>query len=87
MVAALPPVVMVKAKVASEGGLDREALAARLEALGPGRLDDRDGLKWIGARSWIHVRPSNTEPVVRLIAEAETEADAHRLVEQVRDAF
>jgi phosphomannomutase len=30
------------------------------------------------------VRPSNTEPVVRIIAEAASEAAAHALIAQVR---
>ena len=29
---------------------------------------------------WLHVRPSNTEPIVRLIAEARTEAEAKKLI-------
>ena len=33
---------------------------------------------------WVHVRPSNTEPIVRIIAEAADESAAHALVEQVR---
>jgi len=84
---ALPPVVMVKEKVASEGLPDREDLAARLAELGEGRIDDRDGLKWVGEGAWIHVRPSNTEPAVRLIAEAADEESAQNLVDHLRSMF
>jgi phosphomannomutase len=80
----LPPVAMVKTKVAAEILPDAARLAERLAELGPGTLDDRDGLKWTGESAWIHVRPSNTEPVIRLIAEAESEEAAHELVETVR---
>jgi phosphomannomutase len=57
-----------------------------LAGLGEGRIDDRDGLKWIGPDAWVHVRPSNTEPVVRIIAEAEDEASAVELINRVKEA-
>jgi phosphomannomutase len=79
--AALPPVVMVKQKVPAEALPGGAVLQERLAALGPGKLDTRDGVKWTGADgAWLHVRPSNTEPVVRLIAEAASEQAAHALI-------
>jgi phosphomannomutase len=84
LAAQLPPVAMVKTKFAAEDLPAGEALAQRLAALGPGALDTRDGLKWTGEGAWVHVRPSNTEPVVRIIAEAASEAAAHALIAQVR---
>ena len=46
-------------------------------------VDRRDGL-WFGwEKSWLHVRPSNTEPVIRAIAEAPTRAEAARLCDAV----
>jgi phosphomannomutase len=58
-----------------------EALARDLDA--PER-DDGDGLRlaWRGRSSWLHVRPSGTEPVVRLIAEAPRAAEAEALVKR-----
>ncbi|MDT8340210.1 MAG: phosphoglucosamine mutase [Longimicrobiales bacterium] len=52
------------------------ALESDLEADG---VDRSDGLRfaWEKRRCWLHVRPSGTEPVVRLIAEA-PEAEAAR---------
>jgi phosphomannomutase len=45
--------------------------------------DDRDGL-WLGKeRSWVHVRASNTEPVIRVIAEAPTAEEAEALCAKV----
>ena len=63
-----------------------EALVKRLAALGPGEIDRRDGLKWTGGDAWVHVRPSNTEAVVRVIAEAKDEAAAVDLINRVRSA-
>src|SRR5690606_25337219 len=59
---------------------------ARLEKTFTGAdVDRRDGLwfGWEAERSWVHVRPSNTEPVVRAIAEAPTKAEAARLCDAV----
>ena len=85
-VAALPSYTIVKEKVA----FPREALAAAYtvlaEELPPGGRDDSDGLRieWPGERAWLHVRPSGTEPVVRLIAEAPEPASARSLVDRAR---
>ncbi|MGH9258696.1 MAG: phosphoglucosamine mutase, partial [Acidimicrobiales bacterium] len=46
--------------------------------------DTRDGLRLAWSDRWLHVRPSNTEPIVRLIAEAPTRAEAEALVEEGR---
>jgi phosphomannomutase len=84
MVAALPPVFMVKTKVPAEELPTGKALEEVLLKLGPGTIDSRDGLKWVGEQAWVHVRPSNTEPVVRIIAEAQDEAAAVDLIDKVR---
>jgi phosphomannomutase len=80
---ALPPVAMVKEKVAQDSVLTGAALASLLASLGPGELDHRDGVKWTGAEAWVHVRSSNTEPVVRIIAEARTADAARELIARV----
>ncbi len=76
-----------------------EGYAALLEALGPEAkgvdadrevtVDRSDGLRlaWMERREWLHVRPSGTEPVVRFIAEATSEARARHLVSEGRDAL
>jgi phosphomannomutase len=47
--------------------------------------DSRDGLRLAWPDRWLHVRPSGTEPIVRLIAEAPTAADAEALVSAARE--
>jgi phosphomannomutase len=44
--------------------------------------DASDGLRlaWPARKAWLHVRPSGTEPVVRLIAEAPDDRQARALV-------
>jgi phosphomannomutase len=82
-----PRYVIVKAKLARpRGGLEPwyEALKARV----PGATADvQDGLRLALKDRWIHCRPSGTEPVVRIIAEAPTRASAQDLVECGRTAL
>jgi len=84
MADALPPVVMVKTKVAADALPTGEDLVDVLKTLGPGEIDRRDGLKWVGPDGWVHVRPSNTEPVVRIIAEAQDKAAAVEMINRVK---
>ncbi|HTY12585.1 MAG TPA: phosphoglucosamine mutase [Candidatus Omnitrophota bacterium] len=46
-------------------------------------LDTTEGIKVLLKDSWVHVRPSNTEPIIRVIAEARTKDEARRLAESV----
>ncbi|NJK42661.1 MAG: hypothetical protein HC937_03015 [Aquincola sp.] len=48
-------------------------------------MDTQDGLRLSWADRWVHVRPSGTEPIVRVIAEAPTRAEAEALVAQSRE--
>ncbi len=83
VVAASPRYVIVKAK-APRGG-DLAAQYRRLESAFPdAERDLRDGLRLGWADRWLHVRPSGTEPIVRLIAEAPTRAEAEALIEKAR---
>ncbi len=52
-------------------------------------VDRQDGLRlaWPAERRWAHLRPSGTEPIVRIIAEAPTDAEARELVEALRQAL
>jgi phosphomannomutase len=47
--------------------------------------DLRDGIRVDLPLGWIHVRASNTESMIRVIVEAEDEANARRLLDWVRD--
>ncbi len=83
----LPRYAMVKRK------LDlpvRDAVAAMIERVAARfaaqRVDRTDGVRVDFADGWVHLRGSNTEPIVRLIAEAKTVERANALLEDVTRA-
>ncbi len=60
-----------------------EHVMKAVERLAKGDSERIDGVKlWTGDHSWILVRPSGTEPIVRIFAEAETQQDADQLVKK-----
>ncbi len=83
LVGRAPRYTIVKAKVPRGARLEQvyEGLRKRF---GDAKVDTRDGLRLAWPDRWLHVRPSGTEPIIRLIAEAPTSADAQRLIEEGR---
>lgn len=77
----LPQYSITKGKV-ELGSVDSEALFKRLQDsfADKGTVTTIDGLKIDFARSWVHLRKSNTEPIARIIAEAPTKREADGLV-------
>jgi phosphomannomutase len=91
IVAALPRYAMTKQKIE----LSEAGRAELLDGLAP-KLSDRfddalvnleDGVRLDWPDRWVHVRASNTEPILRIIAEAPTEPNAAELVQKVRQAL
>jgi len=69
-------------------GVDWARAAGRLrERFAGARIDVADGLRFAWDREWLHVRPSGTEPMVRIIAEAKGEARAAELCRLAREAL
>src|SRR3989475_391182 len=74
LVAAAPRYTIVKAKAErgtrnAERGLE-DVYAALRRRFPDASADTKDGLRLAWRDRWLHVRPSNTEPIIRLIAEA-----------------
>jgi phosphomannomutase len=79
LVAGAPRYRIVKAK--SPRGKDLARLFQVLRSrFSEAAADHSDGLRLAWPDRWIHVRPSGTEPIVRFIAEAPTEAAARELI-------
>lgn len=81
-VARWPAYTIVKTKRTFPREALEGAYAALVQDLGADSEDRSDGLRlaWEGRKAWLHVRPSGTEPVVRLIAEAPDGSQAQALV-------
>ncbi|MCZ6837021.1 MAG: phosphoglucosamine mutase [Planctomycetota bacterium] len=87
IVASLPKYTMIKQKfdLSDVGGLD--AVAGMIQTLKETYADadqnDSDGIRLDFSDGWVHLRPSNTEPIVRLIGEAKDEERAWELINEV----
>jgi phosphomannomutase len=78
---------MKKEKVALGGEFSTEGISALVRDLGPARIDDEDGIKAIFEDGWCHIRVSNTEGIVRIIAESMSEDRTDELQAVARDVL
>lgn len=63
---------------------DKQAMLKKIESAFPnGDKDELDGLTISFPNAWFNVRPSNTEPLLRLNAEARSQVELDKLVAQV----
>jgi phosphomannomutase len=86
IVAEYPRYAIVKDKLKRpEAPLDAVYAALR-GAFADAEPDTQDGLRLTWKDRWVHVRPSGTEPIVRVIAEAPTVQEAEALIHAGRDA-
>ncbi len=77
-----PKYYMTKKK-ADITGTDLGSVFERVKkTAGRGTLDRTDGLKLIYSDRWIHLRASNTEPVIRIITEAPTRDESEKLADK-----
>lgn len=84
IVARYPQYAIVKEKLdRPEAPLDTVYDALR-SAFPDAIVDLQDGLRLTWSDRWVHVRPSGTEPIVRVIAEAPSRASADELIRQCR---
>jgi phosphomannomutase len=81
--ATLPAYAIVKKKFTTEG-LDTDALLTRAaKSYARHKPDTSDGVRIGFTDGWVHLRRSNTEPIIRVIAEALTPEAAEERAEQV----
>jgi phosphomannomutase/phosphoglucomutase len=67
---------------------DFNKIKAALEGKRNSGIDYSDGMKLqLGRKSWIMVRPSGTEPVIRLYAQAESEESLDRILKEYKNAI
>lgn len=78
---ALPHWHMIKTKIEVPTARAREVLRRLQREAKAERVSTEDGLRLDWSDRWVHLRASNTEPVMRIIAEARKETDAKGLIE------
>jgi phosphomannomutase len=83
LAAALPHYHRRSGKQTFEHGVLGELMQNLEEGFPDVRTDRSDGLKLLFGDAWIHVRSSNTEPLLRVAVEAKTEARAEELYGRV----
>ncbi len=85
IVAGAPRYAIIKDKLARPNASLDTVYAALRAAFPDAEVDTQDGLRLGWHDRWVHVRPSGTEPVVRVIAEAPSRAEAQKLVDGGRE--
>ena len=83
-----PDYKMVKDKATLAPGTDMQALLKKAEEAFSGAvMNKEDGLKIDFENSWVHLRASNTEPIIRIYAEALELSEAQELVKKVKNVL
>jgi len=79
----LPRFAMIKEKLTCPSGRISSVIRTLRDEYASCPMDLRDGVKVSLPNGWFLVRASNTEPIIRVIAEAEHEADARKILSRV----
>ncbi len=82
--AALPQYAMCRRKIELQERDQAQAVLPKiLVKYAHEKIDTLDGVKILRDKSWVQVRASNTEPIMRIMAEAPTAAEAEKLCEEL----
>ncbi len=83
----MPRYEMIKDRLNLPKGRDAADAARRVARhFADERVSTADGVRVDLDDGWVHLRPSNTEPILRLIAEAETRSRARELIDETAKA-
>jgi phosphomannomutase len=87
ILAELPRLIMLKEKLTCPSNKIPEVLKMVREKYSEFKLDLRDGVKVHLPNGWLHVRGSNTEPIIRLTAEAPTESEVQAIKNSIFESI
>lgn len=80
----LPQYAIAKNKIELTPDIDIDALLDKVkERFADEEITDIDGVKIDFPDSWVHLRKSNTEPIIRIYSEAETLDKANELAQSI----
>lgn len=83
-----PVYAIAKSKIELTPAIDVDAIleAVKVKFCNE-KITDIDGVKIDFPNSWVHLRKSNTEPIIRIYSEASTMEDAESLAQQIKDVI
>lgn len=87
MITEYPRFYMDKIKVPLGGVFATEEISALLAQRGTGKIDATDGVKAVYEDGWCHIRVSNTEGVVRIIAESMSAERTRELQDSAKEVL
>lgn len=80
----LPNYFMAKNRVDLDSSTDIDSLLGRIrEKYADEQINDIDGVKIDFKDKWVHLRKSNTEPIIRIYSEAPTQDEAEAIARQI----
>ena len=80
-----PKFFMTKDKINLNDDFDFEGLKKKMKKYYNHQdIDERDGLKIKFEESWLHIRKSNTEPIIRIYTEAKSESDCNKIIDNFK---
>jgi phosphomannomutase len=83
--ATYPPYAIAKNKIQLTPDINVDAILDKVKELYANeKVTDIDGVKIDFAESWVHLRKSNTEPIIRIYSEAATMAEAEKLGDDMK---
>ena len=86
--AGYPAYAIAKTKIELTPAIDVDKiLEAVKEKFASEKITDIDGVKIDFPNSWVHLRKSNTEPIIRIYSEAATMDEANALGDQIKDVI
>lgn len=87
VMARIPAYCIIKDQLAMDLSVADRMTPALVKRFKDQKIDQQDGIRIDWPDRWVHVRASNTEPILRLIAESGTKAGARALIDQARSVL
>ncbi len=81
----ITPYYMIKDKFSASKGEFEKISGNTKDLFATAKIDTTDGCRFDFEDGWLHLRPSNTEPVVRIIAEGKDKRTAEKYIDAIAD--
>ena len=78
----IPKYLMIKDKIHIDSKIDFDSLENIFDC---DEINKFDGIKFSWPNKWIHIRQSNTEPIIRIFAEASTQDEVDELINTLKN--